>query len=412
VSWSRVPLRRIYRRVEIRGRADLPLLSVYRDYGVVPRAGREDNYNKPSDDLSSYKVVEPGDLVLNKMKTWQGSLGVSAHRGIVSPAYLVGRRIAQVEDGFMHHLLRSQPLIAAYGSRSKGIRPSQWDLPWEEFASIVVNIPNRFEQRAIADFLDSETARIDALITKKRRMIDLLEARARSEIDRAVGIVVDWSNAGVPRPREQGLRIARLGVVCHIQSGLTLDAAREVDPDVQPLPYLRVANVQDGSIDLSELKEVRVPGHLAARTMLREGDVLMTEGGDPDKLGRGAVWPGHIRPCLHQNHVFAVRPGANVCSDYLALLTRSSYARAYFEVTASKTTGIASTSTTKIASFRVPLPPSHTQAQVVARWQTTNAKITTAIDTLTSQNALLREHRQALITAAVTGDLSIPGAAA
>ena len=115
-----VPLRAIYRRVEARDRADLQLLSVYRDLGVVPRAGRDDNFNKASDDLSAYKVVLPGDLVLNKMKTWQGSLGVSAFEGIVSPAYFVGRRIAEVDDRFMHHLLRSAPLIAEYGARSMG----------------------------------------------------------------------------------------------------------------------------------------------------------------------------------------------------------------------------------------------------------------------------------------------------
>ena len=175
--WPSVPLRALYRRVEERNRPDLPPLSVYRDLGVVPRAGREDNYNKLSDDLTAYKVVRPGDLVLNKMKTWQGSIGVSDYEGIVSPAYFIGRRIADVDSRFMHHLLRSAPLIAEYGARSKGIRPSQWDLPWDEFTAIRVNVPPLATQRAIADYLDTETAHIDALIEKKRRTIDLLDER-------------------------------------------------------------------------------------------------------------------------------------------------------------------------------------------------------------------------------------------
>ncbi len=177
MTYTVVPLKAIYRRVEERGRADLPLLSVYRDLGVVPREGREDNFNRASEDLSTYKVVKPGDLVVNKMKTWQGSLAVSSYEGIVSPAYFVGRRIAEVDDRYIHHLLRSQPLIAEYGARSKGIRPSQWDLPWDEFACIKVGIPELAVQRAVADFLDAETARIDALIEKKQRMVELLRVR-------------------------------------------------------------------------------------------------------------------------------------------------------------------------------------------------------------------------------------------
>ena len=92
-----MPLRALYRRVEDSGRPDLPLLSVYRDHGVVIREGREDNFNRASDDLSKYKVVRKGDLAMNKMKTWQGSLGVSDYHGIVSPAYFVGRRVGDLE---------------------------------------------------------------------------------------------------------------------------------------------------------------------------------------------------------------------------------------------------------------------------------------------------------------------------
>ena len=158
--------------------------------------------------------------------------------------------------------------------------------------------------------------------------------------------------------------IVRLGAVARVQSGLTLDAGRVADHTAVSRPYLRVANVQDGWIDLSEVKEVSVPRALAYRCELRRGDVLMTEGGDPDKLGRGTVWDGAIPGCLHQNHIFAVRPTEVLLSRYLALITQTSYARAYFEATASKTTGIASTSISKIASFRIPLPPMDRQVAI------------------------------------------------
>lgn len=185
-GWSAVPLRALARRRDETGRPDLPLLSVYRDFGVVQREGREGNFNKPGMDLGTYRVVHPGDLVINKMKTWQGSLGVSWHQGIVSPAYFVCGLNDRVDRRFLHYLLRSQPYIAEYGARSKGIRPDQWDLPWDEFKSIHVAVPPSGMQLRIADFLDRETARLDGLIDAKKSLIGRLEERWRSEVIKTV----------------------------------------------------------------------------------------------------------------------------------------------------------------------------------------------------------------------------------
>jgi type I restriction enzyme S subunit len=148
----------------------------------------------------------------------------------------------------------------------------------------------------------------------------------------------------------------RLGYLATIQSGVTVDASREVGSDFVTLPYLRVTNVQDGYVNLDSVSEISVHEEVARSAMLKCGDVLMTEGGDLDKLGRGTVWRGQIRECLHQNHVFAVRPDQRLLNpEYLALITRTGYARSYFESTGTKTTNLASTNTSKIRDFRVPL---------------------------------------------------------
>lgn len=202
--------------------------------------------------------------------------------------------------------------------------------------------------------------------------------------------------------------MARLAQVAEVQSGLALDSGRRFDGTTSQVPYLRVANVQDGALDLTDVKTVEVDEGIVRRHSLRVGDVLMTEGGDPDKLGRGAVWTGQVDPCLHQNHVFAVRPDARVLdAEFLSLLTRSTYGRAYFEMTATKTTGIASTSASKIGSFRVPVPDVADQRSLVASVQCQVAWIDELTDTLTQQIGLLRELRQALITAAVAGELDV-----
>ncbi|MDB9475653.1 hypothetical protein [Dolichospermum circinale] len=100
----------------------LPLLAVYRDYGIILRDSRDDNHNRIPEDLSNYKVVKPGNLVLNKMKTWQGSLGISEYEGIVSPAYIICEISQDINRKFLHYLLRSYRYIFIYNKNINGNR--------------------------------------------------------------------------------------------------------------------------------------------------------------------------------------------------------------------------------------------------------------------------------------------------
>ena len=123
------------------------------------------------------------------------------------------------------------------------------------------------------------------------------------------------------------------------------------------LPYLRVANVQDGYLDLSSVNMIRIPKSHVEKYLLRVGDVLMNEGGDFDKLGRGSVWKGAIHNCLHQNHVFKVRPKSGVlASDYLAAVSASPYGKAFFVLASKQSTNLASINSTQLKSFPIPLP--------------------------------------------------------
>jgi type I restriction enzyme S subunit len=204
----------------------------------------------------------------------------------------------------------------------------------------------------------------------------------------------------------------RLGYVAQVQSGLTVDAKRVVDKGCVSLPYLRVANVQADRLDLSRVSEITVPQVVAAATRLRRGDVLMTEGGDLDKLGRGTVWRGEIDECLHQNHVFALRPlKKRLDPSYLSLLTRSTLARRYFEGTGVKTTNLASTSSGKIRDFRIPLPSLVEQKRFVAQANSQLSVIASLRERLSDQLNVLTERRQALITASVTGQTDVSTAA-
>ena len=171
--WRVAPFWTLFKRNKKTGFPDEELLSVYRDYGVIPKSSRDDNHNVASEDLSGYQLVTEGSLVTNKMKAWQGSIAISRHQGIVSPAYYVYEPLSKEHDQYLHYLFRSRPYIALYQRISKGVRVGQWDLEHEALRTIPVLLPDLSVQKDIADFLDRETARIDQLIEKKKQFNEL-----------------------------------------------------------------------------------------------------------------------------------------------------------------------------------------------------------------------------------------------
>ena len=129
------------------------------------------------------------------------------------------------------------------------------------------------------------------------------------------------------------------------------------------MPYLRVANVQDGFLNLDEIKAITIRRGEERKYALSPGDLVMTEVGDPDKLGRAAVWNGELGYCAYQNHVFRVRPHTEVMlTDYLRGVAGSAYGKAHFLSVAKRTTGIASVNKTQLGGFPVPVPPMELQA--------------------------------------------------
>ncbi|MEU4048004.1 hypothetical protein AB0F09_02170 [Streptomyces olivaceus] len=409
-DFARLSLRYLVRPVERTGFADYQVLSVYRDHGVIPKSSRTDNYNKTPADLSRYQLVRKGDLVVNKMKAWQGSLGISDHEGIVSPDYLVCQINRPVDSRYLHHLLRSAPLISEFGSRSKGIRPAQWRLYWEDLAQVQVLLPPIEEQRRISDFLDKETARVNDLAALRRKQDATLEERYDAAIS-------DLTTPGIGKsgsrnhtwpwlPRE--LDVARLGYLARVQSGVTVHGARDRDPEDSEYPYLRVANVQGERVDLTEVKTITIPKPMAMRSTLRPGDVVMTEAnGNPDNLGRGAVWHGEIANMVHQNHVFAVRVDPNkLIPEYLSSLLAASHGRRYFRFTSSQV-GIATTSSSKVLEFPIPVRNIAEQRQVVREYAALRESVERVRNSLSRQIDLLSERRQAVITAAVTGQFDV-----
>jgi type I restriction enzyme S subunit len=416
--WEVKNLRALIRVKNERNRAELPLLSVAREKGVFVRSltDADENHNVIPEDLSNYKVAHAGNLVINKMKAWQGSMGIAPTDGIVSPAYFVfDFRIA--DRAFGQALLRSRPYVAHFAQASDGVRVGQWDLTISSMRQIPVLVPPSEEQTAIVQFLDWANGRLERAIRAKRKVIALLDEQKQAIIHRAVtrGLDPDVPLKPSDIPWLENIPehwdVVPLKAVSTIQSGITLGKDYGSHQLVE-YPYLRVANVQAGRLNLNVMKLVRITKAEALRCSLRDGDVLMTEGGDADKLGRGCVWRSQLVPCLHQNHVFAVRPDQfRLYPQFLSAILATGYARSYFQMTSKQTTNLASTNKTTIGMFKVVLPSIADQTELLTALDSEIEPVDTAISNLQREIELLLEYRTRLVTDVVTGKLDVREAA-
>ena len=214
-----------------------------------------------------------------------------------------------------------------------------------------------------------------------------LRGEAQKEID--FGLVPEsWS-------------VKLLDDCAHVQTGVT--KGRKLDDAIE-VPYLRVANVQDGHLDLREIKTIQIRRNELERFLLKDGDVLLTEGGDFDKLGRGFIWRSEIAGCVHQNHVFAVRADRQqLLPEFLAYLAQSHYGKAYFLLVAHKTTNLASINSTKLKAFPVLLPKLDEQRDIVAILDAIDRKI----DLHQRKRAVLEELFKSLLHKLMTGEISV-----
>lgn len=186
-SWKVDKIKYHLKALGMRNPGNAQVLSVYREYGVIPKDSRDDNHNVTSEDTSNYRYVRKGDFVINKMKAWQGSMAVSRYTGIVSPAYYVYKFTDDaLNRGYFHYLLRSKLYAAEFARISGGIRVGQWDLSAYNFENTMLLIPPLEEQGEIATFLDSQCSEIDAISADIQKEIEILEQYKRSVITEAV----------------------------------------------------------------------------------------------------------------------------------------------------------------------------------------------------------------------------------
>jgi type I restriction enzyme S subunit len=199
--------------------------------------------------------------------------------------------------------------------------------------------------------------------------------------------------------------MAPLKFVATVQTGIA-KGKDNIGKETITVPYLRVANVQNGYLALDDMASIEIPASDLPRYLLRSGDVLMNEGGDFDKLGRGHIWRAEVEPCIHQNHVFAVRPHG-VSPEWLNTVTGSDYAQFYFMTRSKQSTNLASISSSNIMELPIALPPKAEQVAILDFVGRQTAQLDELNHEARIAVTLLQERRTALISAAVTGKIDV-----
>ena len=376
--------------------------------GVVKR-DLENPSGKMPTTFDGYQFVDPNDLLLClfDIDVTPRCVGLVKDYGVTSPAYSRFKIHSGFCNAYYNYLLHFIDDEKVFVHLSKNLRSS---LTESDFGAIKTIVPPKAEQQHIADYLDNRTFEIDTLLSEARSSIEEYKKLKQAVITQAVTKGVrgerEMKDSGVEWIGEIPVewRKTQLRHCATIKSGITLGKSYSKDTVLIERPYLRVANVQGGYVDLNDLATIEVTPDEDLKYRLHSGDVLMTEGGDRDKLGRGCVWHGEIEPCLHQNHVFAVQTNKTILlPEFLEYLTASDVGRSYFDVTAIKTTNLACTSSSKVLAFTIPLSPIEEQIEIVGFIKKRSLELNKLIMKKELLAQELENYKKSLIYEVVTG---------
>ena len=371
------------------------LLSVSEYYGVKPRAEafKTEEHESRAATLEGYRVVETDDLVMNYMLAWKGAYGVSDYSGIVSPAYSVFEVDQNVVDvRYLHHRVRSDDMKAYFRSRSKGIIESRLRLYPDSLLASYVDLPDLPTQRAIADFLDRETTRIDSLIEKKQRLVELLGEKYKTEKRR---LVFNLDNQSVEccassvswfPDLPSDWRFMRCAHIFNNLDYRRIPLSSEQRGDLAKIySYYGASGIIDAVDDYLFDEDTILIGEDGANLVMQSTPIAFK--------ASGKYWVN--------NHAHILTPRFGDFDYWIHALNQVPY-----EVF---TTGSAQPKLTSavLGNIRLPVPSHEQQASISSKIEVMGQRVNTAIEPIRNSIDRLKEYRSALITSAVTGQIDV-----
>ena len=404
--WEAIRYKNVFEEKFVGAEGALPLGSI--SFGRVVFKS-EDFFNEAT--KATYQEVLAGEFLINPinlnydLKSLRTAF--SEINTCVSPAYIVLKAKGAPDKNYLKHQLHAFDLFHMK-TLGAGVRQT---ITFGDIGTCQTYLPPLPEQTRIAEFLDQETTKIDALVAEQEQLMELLKEKRQAVISHAV---TKGLNPNTPM-KQSGIewlgdvpahwKVIALKRIANVQTGMAKGKDNGSRKTIT-VPYLRVANVQDGYLDLETVATMEIPAEDLERYTLKPGDVLMNEGGDFDKLGRGHIWHGQIDPCITQNHVFAVRP-RDVSSEWLNAITGSDFAQFYFMTRSKQSTNLASISSTNLMELPVVLPPVNEQEAILSFISNQTSRFAGLITEAQCAIDLLQERRTALISAAVTGQIDV-----
>ena len=400
------------------------LLRVSQYTGITKRKrGDAGHQHSRAESLVGYKRVDPGDLVINIMLAWNGSLGVSPFEGIVSPAYCVYRFDGHSEPRYYHYLLRSPVYRARIKAVSTGVVESRLRLYTDDLCRLRAVSPPLREQSAIVRFLDHSDWRIRRYIRAKERLIELLEEQRQAIIRQAVTGQIDVrTGQSYPAYKDSGVEwlgevpehweVARLKSVLErpMRNGLF----KKKDRFGRGVPLVNVADVygDEFQVDPDTLERVEASLEELRRFRVRSGDILFVRSSlKLEGTGRSAVALGCSVDTVFECHLVQARPAtARVSPRYLVIQLNSSAIRHYLISRANVVT-MATVAQNTVTSCPLLVPPPAEQREIV-RWVDHHlSRSRVAVARIERQVELLSAYRTRLCADVVTGKLDVREAA-
>lgn len=391
------------------GFGELPILEVSLRTGVRVRDMENLKRKQVMSDVEKYKRAVKGDIAYNMMRMWQGALGTAPVDGLVSPAYVVARPFEETNPQYFSYLFRTDGYMNEVDGYSRGIVKDRNRLYWQDFKRMPSCFPPPEEQAAIVRFLDANAVLVRQFIRNRRRLIEVLTEQKQAIINRAVthGLDpnvklkpsgVDWLG-NVPGH----WTVAPLRLRYDQCLGKMVDAKQFTGKHV--VPYLRNIDVQWDRINTSNLPVIDIAPHERDRFLVREGDLLVCEGGD---VGRCAFWKGTLEVCAFQKALHRLRPldEKRDCARFLFYGMFLASKLGIFAADGSENT-IAHLTGVKLRAHRFAFPPFDEQNAIANELDQTSAIIDTAINIAAAEIDQIKNYRFRLIADVVGGRLDV-----